>query len=142
MYLTSFSTLGISYALYTERVVCLLSVVWRSSNSLVVFRENLHSLVSSFSLQPVRIGLPPGDNTVTSFLVNKTVQSASHMGPTPTSVLVKDGMMYLLAGISTAKCRIGSVAVAEDRSTCPVAVHTLICEALVLGGPCGSDGVM
>ena len=97
MYRTSASTLGISYALYAERVVCLF-VVWCSSNSLVVFRAKHHSLDSSFSLQPVRIGLPPGEKTVTSCLVNNTVQSALHMGPTPTSVLVKDGMMYPAVG--------------------------------------------
>ena len=101
-----------------------------------------HSLGSYFSLQPVKIGLPTGDNTFTYFLVNKTVHSASHMGPTPTSVLVKDGMMYPVVGKSSSNCRVGSVAVAEDLSTCPVAVPTLICEALVLGGPYGAYGSM
>ena len=86
------------------------------------------------------MGLPPGNNNVTSCLVNKTVQSTSHMGLTPTSVLVKDGIIYPVVGKSSANCRIGSVAVTEDLSTCTVAVPTLICEALVLGGPCGADG--
>ena len=98
LYLTSASTFGRSYALYTERVVCLLSIVWCISKSLVGFREKRHRLVSYFSLQTVRIGLPPGDNTITSLLVNKTVKSASHMGLTLTSVLVKDGMMYPVVG--------------------------------------------
>ena len=94
MYHTSASPLGISYSLYAERVLCLLSVVWCSSNSLVGLREKRHSFGSSFFLHPIRMGLPPGENTVTDCLVNKTVQSASHMGLTPTRVLVKDGMMY------------------------------------------------
>ena len=142
MYLTSALKLGRSYTLYAEIVFCLLSVVWCSSNSLVGFREKRHSLGSYFSLQPIRIGLHPGDSTVTSFLVNKTVQSASHMGPTPTSVLAEDGIMYPVVGKSSANCGIGSVAIAEDLSTCPVAVTTPICEVLVLGGPCGADGAM
>ena len=79
---------------------------------------------------------------MTYCLVNNTVQSASHMDPTPTSVLGKDGMMYPVVGKSVANCGIGSVAVAGDISTCPLAVPTLIYEALVLGGPCGSDGAM
>ena len=142
MYLTIDSTLGRSYALYSERVVCLLSVVCYSSNSLVGFRAKCHSLGSSFSLQPVSIGLPPGDNTVTYFLLNKTVQSALNMGPTPTSLLVKDGMMYPVVEKSAAKCGIGIVSVDENLSTCPLAVHTLICEALFSGVTCGDDGAI
>ena len=113
-----------------------------SSSSLVGFRAKRHSLGSYFSLQPIRIFLPPGDNTATSFLVNKTVQSVSHMGQTPTIVLVKDGIMYPVIGKSAANCAIGSVAVDGDLYTCPVAAPTLICEALVLGGPYGADGEM
>ena len=64
------------------------------------------------------------------------------MGPTPTRVLVKDAMMYPVVRISSSKCRIGSVAVADDRSNFPVAMPTLICGALVLGGPCGDVGAM
>ena len=64
------------------------------------------------------------------------------MGPTPTSMLVKDGMMYPVVEKYSSNCGIGSVAVANDLSTRPVAVPTLICEALVLGGPCSDDGVM
>ena len=116
--------------------------MWCSSNSLVGFRSKRHSLGSYFSIQPVSIGLPPGDNTVTYLLVNKTVQSAYHVGPTPTSVLVKYGMMYPVVVKSAANCIIGSVAVADELSTCPVAVPTLICEAIVLGVPCGVDGEM
>ena len=64
------------------------------------------------------------------------------MGPTPTSVLVKEIMMYPVVGKSAANCGIGSVAVAEDLSIFPVAVTTIICEAIVLVGPCGTDGAM
>ena len=64
------------------------------------------------------------------------------MGSTPTIVLVKDGMMYTVVGKSAANCGIVSVAVADDLSTCLVAAPTLICEVLVLGGPCGADGAM
>ena len=58
------------------------------------------------------------------------------MGPTPTCVLVKYGMRYPVVGKSASNYGIGSVAVAGDISTCPLAVPTLIYEALVLGGPC------
>ena len=81
------------------------------------------------------MGLPPGENNVTSCLANKTVQSASHMSPTPTLVLLKDGMMYPVVGVSVVNCGIGSVAVAENHSAFPVAVTTLIYGALVLGVP-------
>ena len=64
------------------------------------------------------------------------------MGPTPTRVLVKDGMMYSVFRKYAANCRIGSVAVADDISTFTVAMHTLICEAIVLGGTCVDDGAM
>ena len=64
------------------------------------------------------------------------------MGPTPTSMLVKDGMMYPVVGKSAAKCGNGSVAVAADLSTCTVAAHKLIYEEFVLGGPCGADGAI
>ena len=58
--------------------------------------------------------------------MNTTVHFASHMGPTPTSVLVKEGMMYTVFGNSDAKCGIGSVAVDDDLYTCLFAVPTLI----------------
>ena len=51
-------------------------------------------------------------------------------------------MMYLLVGKSSANFGIGSVAGSDDFSTCPVAVPTLICKTLVLGGPRGADGAM
>ena len=64
------------------------------------------------------------------------------MGPTPTSVLVKDGMMYPVVVKYAANYGIVSVAVDGDLFTCPLAVNTLICEVLVLGGPFGYDGEM
>ena len=99
MYRTSASTLGRLYALCTEVVVCIFDV-WCIINSSVGFRAKRHSLGSFFSLQPISIGLPFGESTVTSCLVNTTVQSASHMGPTPTSVLLKEVMMYPVVGKS------------------------------------------
>ena len=140
MYHISAYTLGRSYALYSERVVCLLSVVWCSSNYFVGFILKRYSIGSYFSLQPIRIGLPPSENNVTSCLVNSTLQSTSYICPTPTSVLLKDGMMYSVVGKYAANCGIGSVAVADNLSTYSVDVPTLICESLVLVGPCGADG--
>ena len=64
------------------------------------------------------------------------------MGLTQVRVLVKDGMMYHVVRISAANCGIGSVAVADDRSICPVVVPTLIFGALVLGGPYRAVGAM
>ena len=122
MYRNIASTIGRSYALYDNRVICLFYVFWFSSNSLFGLRVKRHSFGISFSLHPIRMGLPPGKNTVTSCLVNMTVHSASHMGPTATRVLVKYGMMYPVVGKSSTNCRIGSVAVNEDLYTCPVDV--------------------
>ena len=76
---------------------------------------------------------PPGDNTITSCLENKTVQSTSQMGPTRTRLLVKYVMMYPVVRKSASNCGIGSVAVTDDLYTCTVAVPTLICGVLVLG---------
>ena len=50
--------------------------------------------------------------------------------------------MYPVVGKSDSNCGIGSVAVSGDLSACPFSVSTLICEAIVLGGPCGADGAM
>ena len=88
------------------------------------------------------MGLPPGENNAKSCLENKTVQSASHMVPTPTIVLVKDVMMYPVVVKSAANCGVGSVAVSDNLSTFPVAMSTLICEVLVLGGTRGAVGEM
>ena len=53
------------------------------------------------------------------------------MGPTPISALVKAGMMYPVVGKSDSNFGIGSIAVAENFSTYPFSVPTLIGEALV-----------
>ena len=66
-------------------------------------RAKRHSLGIFFSLQTVRIVIPSGESTVTSFLLNTTVQFVSQMGPTQMSVLVKDGMMYPVVGKYAAK---------------------------------------
>ena len=57
-------------------------------------------------------------------------------------MLVEDYMMYSVVGKSAANCGIGGVVVSDNLSTCPVAVPTLICEIVVLGGPCEADGAM
>ena len=142
MYRTSASTIGRSYTLYADIVICLFSVLWLSSNSLFGLRVKSHSFGIYFSLHPIRMGLNPGKNTVTSCLVNMTVHSASHMGPTPTIVLVKYGMMYPVVGKSYTNCGIGSVAVNDNLYTCPVDMPKIICEVQVLGGPCGADGAI
>ena len=141
MYRTSASTLGTSYALYSD-IVSFLFVVWFSRKSLVGFRVKRHSIGGSFSFQPVSIFLPPSEKTVTYCLVNNNVQSAWHIGPTPTSVFVKDGMMYPVVVKYAANCRVGIVYFADELSTYQVAVPTLICEELLLQGPCGAYGEM
>ena len=60
----------------------------------------------------------------------------------PTRVLLKDGMMYPVFEKSAANCRIGSEAIANERSTCPVAAPTQIFGVLVSEGPYGAVGVM
>ena len=136
MYRSSASMLGRLYKLYSERVVFLLSGVWCSSSSLFGIRAKRHSFEISFSIHPVRMSLLSDDNTVTSCLANNTVQSASHMGSTTTIVLVKDVMMYRV------DCKIGSVEVNANLSTCSVAVPKLIFGEFVLGGPCKAVGAM
>ena len=66
MYRTSASTLDRSYALYAEEFVCIFGVCC-FINSSVGFRANYHSLGSFFSLQPIRIGLPSGEKSLTYF---------------------------------------------------------------------------
>ena len=90
-----------------------------------------------FSLHPWRIGLPCGDRNVTYSFINTTVQFASQIGPTPMSVFVKVGMMYPFVGKSEFNCGMGSIAVSIEISTCPFAVHTLICFSVVLIFPYG-----
>ena len=60
----------------------------------------------------------------------------------PSIVLVREGMMYPVAGKSTANWGIGSIAVDDEFSTFPFDVPTLIVAALVLVGPCGADGLI
>ena len=137
---TNASTLGISYELYIAIFVCLLSSAWCGRCYLLGCRAKLHSFGVSFSLHLVRMGLPSGKDTVTSCFINKTVQSASQMGKTPTIFLVKDGMMYPVFGKSSANCEIGSEAVADKLSTCPVSMPTKTFGVLVSGGTCGAVG--
>ena len=141
MYCTNSSTLGRLYALCAAGVVCFVDV-WSITNSSVGIRAKRHSFGSFFSLRPVRIGLTFGESTIKSCSVKTTVQSASHMVPTPTSVLVKEVMVYPVVGKSAANWGMDSIDFDDDFSTCPFAVPTLIVSALVLGGPCGAEGAM
>ena len=138
MYQTNSSTLGISYALYDVIIVWLLSGSWFGRCSLIGRRAKSHSFGISFPLHPGKMGLPSGENTVTSYFVSKTVQSASQMGLAPTRVLVNDSMMFPIFGKSDANCRIVSEAVADKLSTCPVAVPTQMFGVPFWGGPCGA----
>ena len=96
-------------------------------------RGKLRSFGRVFSIHPVEIVLPSGDITTTSFFVNKTLQSLSQMGPTPISVLVKEGMMYPVVGKSTANWGIGSLYDVVYFTICQFAVTTTIGEAFVFG---------
>ena len=75
---------------------------------------------------------------VTSCSVNMTVQPESQMGPIPTSLLVKNGMMCPSHGMSLPHWGIGSVAVAVDDTTRPLEVDTCSFIAEDLGGPWGA----
>ena len=86
----------------------------------------------------MRIGFPVGENTVTSCFVKRTVQFALQMGPIPMMVFVKEGMTYPVVGKSFFSCGIGSVAVAEEDSTWPLAGSTQTCVLMVAGVPCGA----
>ena len=131
MYLTRASKLGISYALCAAGVIRFVVVsIFPLPFGL---RENCHSFGRFFYLHPVKIVSPSGDITTTSFFVNKTLQSASQIGPTPISVLVKECMMYPVFGNSAANWGMGSVAVAAGFTICPFAVPTVIGVAFVSG---------
>ena len=90
----------------------------------------------------MRIGLPVGENTVTSCFLKRTVQFSSQMGPIPMRVFVKEGMTYPVVGKSFCSCGMGSVAVAEEDPTWPLAVSTQTCVVVVSGFPCGATGAM
>ena len=60
------------------------------------------------------------------------------MGPTPMSVLVKDGMMDPVVGRSSENLGIGRVDFAAYFSTCPLAVPNLTVAELVSSGPYGA----
>ena len=94
------------------------------------------------SLHPVRMGRPLADHTVTSFDVNVTVQPALQIGPIPTNVFVKVGMIFPPQGTSWPCCGMGSVVVADDYTTCPLAVPTCIFGAVVFIGPCRACGAI
>ena len=71
-----------------------------------------------------------------------TVQPISQIGPMPTNVFVKVGMICPPQGMSWPCCGMGRFAVADDDTTCPLAVPTCIFGAAVFIGPCGACGVI
>ena len=77
-----------------------------------------------------------------SCFLNNTVQFASHMGPTPISVLVKVGMMYPVVWKFTANFGICRVAFAADAATFSLAVPTMILVALVSSISCVAFGAI
>ena len=77
-------------------------------------KANLQSLGLAGSLQPVRMGPPVGAKTVTSVLVNRTVQSLSQIGPIPIRVCLKPGMMWPVMGKCWAIWGIGHLALAWE----------------------------
>ena len=83
-------------------------------------------LVPIGSRQPVRMGVPAGEKTITSRLENWTVQSASQMGPKPTRVCLNKGMRYPVVGNSRPSRGSVRSAVAADLSTYPLATLTAI----------------
>ena len=139
-YLTSASTLGRSYALSAHSDVlfflCVVGVV-ESSVGLSVKR---HIFGICVSLHPVRKGSHFAEYTVTSFEVNVTVQPTSQIGPLPTNLFVKVGMICPSQGMSWPCCSMSSVAVADDATTFPLAVPTRIFGAAVFIGLCGACG--
>ena len=91
MYLTRASKLGRSYALCTAGAIRFVVVSILSCP--FGLKTKRHSLGRVFYLHPIKMVLHSREITTTSFFVNKTLQSASQIGPTPIDVLVKEGMM-------------------------------------------------
>ena len=97
-YISSASTLGISYSLNSERVACFVFGLDFGRSFVLRHKSKHHNLGMTFYLNNLKMGSPVGENTVTSCLVNKTVHSTLQMGPTPMSVLVKFCMMCPVVG--------------------------------------------
>ena len=72
----------------------------------------------------MRIASPAVDYTAMSCSVNITLQPASQMVPIPTSMLVNDGMILTLYGMSVHFWGMRSISDAVNYSTFPVAVPT------------------
>ena len=87
MYLTRYSKFGRSYTLCAAGFIRF--VVVSLFPCPFGLRAKCHSFGMFFYLHPVKIFLPSGDITTTSFFVNKTLKSASQIGPILIRVLVK-----------------------------------------------------
>ena len=81
MYFTRASKLGKSFAFFAAGEIRFVVVSILSCS--FGLRGKCHSLGSVFYLHLVKIVLPSGEITMTSFFVNKTLQSASQIGTTP-----------------------------------------------------------
>ena len=69
-----------------------------------------------------------------------TVQTASQIGPMLNNLFVKVGIICPSQGMLWPCCGMGSVDVADDDTTGPLAVPTCIFGAAVFIGPCGAWG--
>ena len=88
------------------------------------------------------MGRPLAEYNVTSFEVNVTVHPASQIGPIPTNVFLKLGMICLSQGMSWPCCGMGSVSVVDDDTTCLLTVPKCIFGATMYIGPCGACGTI
>ena len=70
------------------------------------------------------------------------MQPTSQIGPMPTNIFVKIGMICPSQGMLWPCYGMGSVVVADDYTTCPLAVPTCIFGAAVFIGPCGACGAI
>ena len=77
------------------------------------------------SRQPVSTGLPCGSLTTTAVLVNVTIQSASHIGPTPIKVCLHPGRICPVTGKLAGSLGRLSLPVPMETWVWPVAVPTV-----------------
>ena len=65
-HITSASTLGRLYALNAERVACFVFGLGCGRSFVLGWKAKRHNFSMTFSHHPLRMGLPVGENTVTS----------------------------------------------------------------------------
>ena len=101
-----------------------------------------HIFVMCVSLNPVSIGRHIAEYNVASFEVNVTVQPTSQIGPIPTNLFVKIGMICQSHVMPWPCCGIGIISVSDNDTTSPLAVPMCIYGASVVIGPCGACGAI